>query len=141
MSEQQRDFIKEIDGVIKMIDGLRTEANKQLKPFIDALEVLRPKMRDLANSFEKASQFLDTMASSSPINVALLTPAVPEQVNLVSIVERLILTKPDGVILEEKPNNWLVHCGNSTVAYNRRTRTVSPVWSTIDNFLQMVKNK
>lgn len=73
--------------------------------------------------------------------MALLTPAVPEQDNLVSIVERLILTKPDGVILEEKPNNWLVHCGNSTVAYNRRTRTVSPVWGTIDHFLHMVKNK
>lgn len=98
-------------------------------------------MRDLANSFEKASQFLNATASSSPINAALLTPAVPKQVDLDSVVERLILTKPDGVILDEKPNNWLVHCGNSTVAYNRRTRTVSPVWGTIDNFLQMVKNK
>ena len=32
MSEQQRDFIKEIDGAINAIDGLRIEANKQLKP-------------------------------------------------------------------------------------------------------------
>lgn len=43
MSEQQMDFIKEIDGAIKAIDGLRIEVNEQLKPFIDALEVLRPK--------------------------------------------------------------------------------------------------
>lgn len=57
MIEQQMDFIKEIDGAIKVIDGLRIEANKQLKPFIDALEVLRPKMRDLANSFEKPLNF------------------------------------------------------------------------------------
>lgn len=61
--------------------------------------------------------------------------------DIVEVVERLILGRPEGVIVEAKPNGWDVHCGKSTVTYNRRTRSVSPVWGTIDNFLQMVENK
>ena len=59
----------------------------------------------------------------------------------VGVVERMILTRPDGVVLEQNPDGWHLHCGNNTVAYYAKTRTVGVVWGSLDNFLHMVKNK
>lgn len=63
------------------------------------------------------------------------------EADTVAVVERLILTRPDGVVLEQNPNGWHLHCGNNTVAYHAKTRTVGVVWGSLDNFLHMVKNK
>ena len=62
------------------------------------------------------------------------------ETDTVAFVERLILARPDGIILQDKPNGWHLSCGNNTVAYHAKTRTVSIVWGSIDNFLHMVKN-
>lgn len=59
----------------------------------------------------------------------------------VGVVERMILTRPDGVVLEQNHDGWHLHCGNNTVAYYAKTRTVGVVWGSLDNFLHMVKNK
>lgn len=64
-----------------------------------------------------------------------------QQATAVGVVERMILTRPDGVVLEQKPDGWLLHCGNNTVAYYAKTRTVGVVWGSLNNFLNMVKNK
>lgn len=63
------------------------------------------------------------------------------QATAVGVVERMILTRPDGVVLEQKPDGWHLHCGNNTVAYYAKTRAVGVVWGSLDNFLHMVKNK
>lgn len=63
------------------------------------------------------------------------------QATAVGVVERMILTRPDGVVLEQNPDGWHLHCGNNTVAYYANTRTVGVVWGSLDNFLHMVKNK
>lgn len=62
-------------------------------------------------------------------------------ITAVGVVERMILTRPDGVVLERNPDGWYLHCGNNTVAYYAKTRTVGVVWGSLDNFLHMVKNK
>lgn len=59
----------------------------------------------------------------------------------VGVVERMILTRPDGVVLEQKPDGWHLHCGNNMVAYHALPRTLTIVWGSLDNFLHMVKNK
>lgn len=64
-----------------------------------------------------------------------------QQATAVGVVERMILTRPDGVVLEQNPDGWHLHCGNNTVAYYAKTRTVGVVWGSLDNFLHMVKNK
>lgn len=64
-----------------------------------------------------------------------------QRATAVGVVERMILTRPDGVVLEQNPDGWHLHCGNNTVAYHANTRTVSVVWGSLDNFLHMVKNK
>lgn len=64
-----------------------------------------------------------------------------QQTNAVGVVERMILTRPDGVVLEQNHDGWHLHCGNNTVAYYAKTRTVGVVWGSLDNFLLMVKNK
>lgn len=63
------------------------------------------------------------------------------EADAVAVVERLILARPDDIILQDKPNGWHLSCGNNTVAYHAKPRTVSVVWGSIDNFLHMVKNK
>lgn len=63
------------------------------------------------------------------------------QATAVGVVERMILTRPDGVVLEQNHDGWHLHCGNNTVAYYAKTRTVGVVWGSLDNFLHMVKNK
>lgn len=63
------------------------------------------------------------------------------EADAVAVVERLILTNPDGVVLEQKPNGWHLHYGNNTVAYYAKNRTVGVVWGSLDNFLHMVKDK
>jgi hypothetical protein len=63
------------------------------------------------------------------------------EADTVAAVERLILSRQDGVILQDKPNGWHLSCGNNTLAYHAKSRTVSIVWGSIDNFLHMVKNK
>lgn len=63
------------------------------------------------------------------------------EADTVAMVERLILTRPEGIILQEIPNGWHLHCGNNTVVYYAKTRTVGVVWGSLDNFLRMVKNK
>lgn len=63
------------------------------------------------------------------------------QATAVGVVERMILTRPDGVVLEQNPDGWHLHCGNNTVAYYAKARTISVVWGSLDNFLHMVKNK
>lgn len=64
-----------------------------------------------------------------------------ERLAAVGVVERMILTRPDGVVLEQHPDGWHLHCGNNTVEYCAKTRTVGVVWGSLDNFLHMVKNK
>lgn len=64
-----------------------------------------------------------------------------QQATAADVVERMILTRPDGVVLEQNPDGWHLHCGNNTVAYYAKTRSVSVVWGSLDNFLHMVKNK
>lgn len=59
----------------------------------------------------------------------------------VGVVERMILTRPDGVVLEQNHDGWHLHCGNNTVAYYAKTRTIGVVWGSLANFLHMVKNK
>lgn len=59
----------------------------------------------------------------------------------VGVVERMILTRPNGVVLEQNPDGWHLHCGNNTVAYYAKTRSVGVVWGSLGNFLHMVKNK
>lgn len=61
------------------------------------------------------------------------------EADTVAVVERLILTRPDGVVLEQNPDGWHLHCGNNTVAYHAKPRSVGIVWGSIDNFLHMVK--
>lgn len=63
------------------------------------------------------------------------------QASAVGVVERMILTRPNGVVLEQSPDGWHLHCGNNTVVYNAKTRAVGAVWGSLDNFLHMVKNK
>lgn len=63
------------------------------------------------------------------------------EADTVAVVGRLILARPEGIILEEKPYGWHLSCGNNTVAYYAKSRTVGIVWGSIDNFLLMVKNK
>ena len=63
------------------------------------------------------------------------------EADAVAVVERLILTNPDGVVLEQKPDGWHLHYGNNTVAYYAKNRTVGVVWGSLDNFLHMVKDK
>lgn len=43
-----------------------------------------------------------------------------QQAIAVGVVERMILTRPDGVVLEQNPDGWHLHCGNNTVAYNAK---------------------
>lgn len=64
-----------------------------------------------------------------------------QQATAVGVVERMILTSPDGVVLERTPDGWRLHCGNNTVEYYAKTRTIGVVWGSLDNFLHMVKNK
>lgn len=64
-----------------------------------------------------------------------------QQTTAVGVVERMILTRPDGVVLEQNPDGWRLHCGNNTVAYYAKTRTVGVVRGSLDNFLHMAKNK
>lgn len=64
-----------------------------------------------------------------------------QQATAVGVVERMILTRPDGVVLEQTPDGWRLHCGNNTVVYYAKRRTVGVVWGSLDNFLLMVKNK
>ena len=119
------EVIKSIKGNFKVVKTKLTEGDTTIEQTVRFFGITPNQLRTVIKQEQEAKTNRETAIRA----------------NIVEMVERMILGRPEGVIVEAKPNGWDVHCGNSTVTYNRRTRTVSPVWGTIDNFLQMVKNK
>lgn len=119
------EVIKSIEGNFKVVKTKLTEGVTTIEQTVRFFGITPNQLRTVIKKEQEAKTNRETAIRA----------------NIVEMVERLILGRPEGVIVEAKPNGWDVHCGNSTVTYNRRTRTVSPVWGTIDNFLQMVGNK
>ncbi len=121
----QTEVIKSIEGNFKVVKTKLTEGGATIEQTVRFFGITPNQLRTVIKKEQEAKTNRETAIRA----------------NIVEMVERMILGRPDGVIVEAKPNGWDVHCGNSTVTYNRRTRTVSPVWGTIDNFLQMAENK
>lgn len=121
----QTEVIKSIEGNFKVVKTKVTEGDTILEQTVRFFGITPNQLRAVIKKEQEAKANCENALRA----------------NIVEMVERMILSRPEGVIVEAKPNGWDVHCGNSTVTYNRRTRTVSPVWGTIDNFLQMVENK
>lgn len=121
----QTEVIKSIEGNFKVVKTKVTEGGTILEQTVRFFGITPNQLRTVIKKEQEAKNNRETTIQTA----------------IVETVERMILSRPEGVIVEAKPNGWDVHCGNSTVTYNRRTRTVSPVWGTIDNFLQMVENK
>lgn len=121
----QTEVIKSIEGNFKVVKTKVTEGDTILEQTVRFFGITPNQLRAVIKQEQENKIKLEK----------------EQQTTAVGVVERMILTKPDGVVLEQNPDGWHLHCGNNTVAYYAKTRTVGVVWGSLDNFLHMVKNK
>lgn len=121
----QTEVIKSIEGNFKVVKTKVTEGDAILEQTVRFFGITPNQLRTVIKQEQENKIKFEN----------------EQQADAVGVVERMILTRPDGVVLEQKPDGWHLHCGNNTVAYYAKTRTVGVIWGSLDNFLHMVKNK
>ena len=121
----QTEVIKSIEGNFKVVKTKVTEGDAVLEQTVRFFGITPNQLRTVIKQEQENKIKFEK----------------ERQAAAVGVVERMILTRPNGVVLEQNHDGWHLHCGNNTVAYYAKTRTVGVVWGSLDNFLHMVKNK
>lgn len=121
----QTEVIKSIEGNFKVVKTKVTEGDTILEQTVRFFGIAPNQLRSVIKQEQENKIKFEK----------------ERQTTAVGVVERMILTRPDVVVLEQNPDGWHLHCGNNTVAYYAKTRTVGVVRGSLDNFLHMVKNK